>query len=268
MLVNAATYEARDLSSLRVVFTGGERVPYDAVAELEERTGCAVLQFYGSNETGALSRTTLTDDREHRLRTAGRIIPHMKVRLLDERGSTESAAAPRDVTATGGPGLAAYKGPLTCLGYYDDPEANAALVTADGWMRTGDVCALDPDGYLTVVGRASDFIIRGGKNISAAQVEEEVAAHPAVALAAAVAMPDPVLGERVCVFVELRPEAAEGVRALPLEALCAHLASRGVGKELWPERLEVVPGLPRSSGGKVAKGELRALAATLPETER
>ncbi|MFO7590103.1 MAG: class I adenylate-forming enzyme family protein [Acidimicrobiia bacterium] len=266
MLVNAATYETRDLSSLRVVFTGGERVPYDAVAELEERTACAVLQFYGSNETGALSRTTLTDDRERRLRTAGRIIPHMRVRLLDERGSARSAAAARDVTATGGPGLAVCKGPLTCLGYYEDPEANAALVTADGWMRTGDVCALDPDGYLSVVGRASDFIIRGGKNISAAQVEEEVATHPAVALAAAVAVPDPVFGERVCVFVECRTGGVEAEPALTLEDLQAHLASRGVGKELWPERLEVVANLPRSSGGKVAKGELRALAARTSET--
>jgi len=266
MLVNAATYEARDLSSLRVVFTGGEMVPYATVAELEDRSGCAVLQFYGSNETGALSRTTLADDREHRLRTAGRIIPHMKVRLLDEReASGGSAPAARDVTATGGPGLAVCKGPLTCLGYYDDPEANAALVTADGWMRTGDVCALDPDGYLTVVGRASDLIIRGGKNISAAQVEEEVATHPAVALAAAVAMPDPVFGERVCVFVECRTDAVEDEPALTLEGLRAHLASRGVGKELWPERLEVVTSIPRSSGGKVAKGELRALAAKPPE---
>ena len=262
MLVNAPSYASRDLSGLRVVFTGGEMVPYATVAELEDRTGCAVLQFYGSNETGALSRTTLTDDRERRLRTAGRIIPHMKVRLLDEREvGGEGGTSVRDVTATGGPGLAVCRGPLTCLGYYDDPEANVALMTADGWMRTGDVCTLDPDGYLTVVGRASDFIIRGGKNISAAQVEEEVATHPAIALAAAVGMPDPVFGERVCVFVERSTDVGADAPALTLEDVCAHLASRGVGKELWPERLEVVASIPRASGGKIAKGELRSIAA-------
>jgi acyl-CoA synthetase len=119
-------------------------------------------------------------------------------------------------------------------------------------MLTGDRCTIDADGYLTVAGRASDFIIRGGKNISAAQVEEEVATHPAVALAAAVAMPDPVFGERVCAYIELRPGAA-----VDLAALCGHLRARGVGKELWPERLVVVDALPRASGGKVAKGALR-----------
>lgn len=245
MLLNSPAFDELDGSSLRVVFTGGEMVPYARAAEFEDRTGCVVLQFYGSNETGALSRTTLDDPRERRLRTAGRVIPEMHVRLLDDAGA--------DVTAAGGPGIAACRGPVTCLGYYDDPEANARLCTADGWMLTGDYCTIDADGYLTVAGRASDFVIRGGKNISAAQVEDEVSTHPAVGLAAAVAMPDPVFGERVCVYVE----AHAGSGPLDLEALCAHLDARGVGKELWPERLVVMDALPRSSGGKVAKGSLR-----------
>ncbi|HZP27603.1 MAG TPA: class I adenylate-forming enzyme family protein [Acidimicrobiia bacterium] len=245
MLLNAPTLAGRDLTSLRVMFTGGEMVPYHRAAEFEDRTGCRVLQFYGSNETGALSNTCLDDTRERRLRTAGRVIPEMHVRLFDEGGD--------DVTATGGPGIAACKGPVTCLGYYDDPEANAKLYTPDGWMLTGDFCTIDADGYLTVAGRASDFIIRGGKNISAAQVEDEVSTHPSVAMAAAVAMPDPVFGERVCVYVEQH----EGTSPLDLDALREHLAARGVGKELWPERVVVVDAIPRSSGGKVAKGELR-----------
>ena len=243
-----------DLSSLRVLFTGGEMVPYHRAAEFEDRTGCTVLQFYGSNETGALSRTTLDDSRERRLRTAGRIIPEMHVRLFDEDGT--------DVTATGGPGIAACKGAVNCLGYYDDPEANARLYTADGWMLTGDFCTIDDEGYLTVAGRASDFIIRGGKNISAAQVEDEVSSHPAVALAAAVAMPDPLFGERVCAYVELRPGAT-----VDLDGLREHLAARGVGKELWPERLVVLDVIPRASGGKVAKGELRDHVRTVVTPE-
>ena len=131
-------------------------------------------------------------------------------------------------------------------------EADARLRTPDGWMLTGDYCRLDGD-VLTVTGRASDFIIRGGKNISAAQVEEEVGTHPAVALVAAVAMPDPVFGERVCVYLE----AAPGAAAPDLDAVRAHLEARRVGKELWPERVEVLDALPRASGGKVAKGVLR-----------
>ena len=91
----------------------------------------------------------------------------MHVRLLDP----DTGA---DITATGGPGVPAGKGPTLCLGYWDDAAANAELFTADGWMRMGDLATIDADGYLTVVGRTSDFIIRGGKNISAAQVEDEV----------------------------------------------------------------------------------------------
>ncbi|HEV2309456.1 MAG TPA: class I adenylate-forming enzyme family protein [Acidimicrobiia bacterium] len=245
MLLNAPTLDRYDLTSLRVLFTGGEMVPERRAAEFEDRTGCRVLQFYGSNETGALSRTTVRDTRERRLRTSGAVIPSMHVRLLAEDGA--------DVTAAGGPGVAACRGPLCCLGYYGDRAANDALYTPDGWMLTGDRCTIDADGYLTVAGRASDFIIRGGKNISAAQVEDEVSTHPAVAVAAAVAMPDPVFGERVCAYVELRPRAAP----LDLVALQDHLQARGVGKELWPERLVVLDALPRASGGKVAKGALR-----------
>jgi acyl-CoA synthetase len=257
MLLNSAALDRFDLTSLRVLFTGGEMVPERRAAEFEERTGCRVLQFYGSNETGALSRTTIRDTRARRLRTAGAVIPSMQVRLLADDGA--------DVTAAGGPGVAACRGPLCCLGYYGDPDANAALYTSDGWMLTGDRCTIDADGYLTVAGRASDFIIRGGKNVSAAQVEDEVSTHPAVAVAAAIAMPDAVFGERVCAYVELRPDAAP----LDLAALQDHLAARGIGKELWPEHLVVLDALPRASGGKVAKGALREdVRRRVPTAER
>ena len=244
MLLRSGALAGSDLGSLRVLFTGGEAVPYDRAAEFEERSGARVLQFYGSNETGALSRTTLRDPREKRLTTAGRLIESMQVRLCDEAG--------RDVTASG-EGQPACRGPLTSQGYYDDLDANAQLYTADGWMRTGDLARIDADGYLCVIGRTADIIIRGGKNISAPAVEAVVARHPAVALAAAVPMPDPVFGERVCVYVELGP----GAGALSLEALCEHLDAAGVSHEWFPERLIVVDALPRAAGGKLAKGALR-----------
>ena len=243
MMLQSPAFAAHDLSSLRVMFTGGEMVPAARAAEFEDRTGATVLQFYGSNETGAISATTVDDPLERRLGTAGRVIPEMNVRLLDVDGE--------------GRGVPAAKGPTLCLGYWDDPAANAELFTADGWMLMGDLAVIDTDGYLTVVGRTSDFIVRGGKNISAAEVESEVGSHPAIAVCAAVAAPDPTFGERVCVFVELRADAT----APTLDDLRAHLAARGTGKELWPERLVVLDALPRSSGGKVAKGDLRALAA-------
>lgn len=244
MLLNAQAENPRDLSSLRVMFTGGENVPYERAAEFEEQTGAKVLQFYGSNETGALSATTSTDARERRLRTAGRVIDAMDVRLFDPETGEE-------ILEAGRPGQPACRGPATCLGYWGDDEANAQLFTADGWMLMGDIVEIDPDGYLTVVGRTSDFIIRGGKNISAPAVEDEVGSHPSVAMVAAVAMPDPVFGERVCVYVV--PRGGE----ITLEDITAHLDRRGVSREWFPERLVVVSELPRSSGGKVAKADLR-----------
>jgi acyl-CoA synthetase len=116
----------------------------------------------------------------------------------------------------------------------------------------GDICEIDNDGYLSVTGRTSDFILRGGKNISAAQVEDAATTHPAIAVAAAVAMPDPVFGEKVCLYAEL-----VGMQTIDLPGLIEFLLTAGVSKELLPERLIVVDELPRSSGGKIAKGVLK-----------
>jgi acyl-CoA synthetase len=255
MMLEARELGQRDLSSLRVLFTGGEAVPAGRAAEFEARTGCKVLQFYGSNQTGALSRTTTRDPPEIRLRTAGRVIEGMNVRLFDADG--------RDVTASGR-GQPGCRGPATSSGYYADPEANAKLYTPDGWMLTGDIATLDADGVLCVIGRTADFIIRGGKNISGPAVEDAVSTHPAVALAAAVAMPDPIFGERVCIYTQLRAGCS-----LSLPELVAHLEARGVSREWFPERLVVVDELPRASGGKIAKSRLREdIARRLSEQGR
>lgn len=248
MMLASPELAHRDLSSLRVLYTGGEAVPFEQAAAFEERTGAQVLQFYGSNESGLVTGTRTTDTRAQRLRTAGRVLDGTELRLMD---------GDDDVTATGR-GQPASRGPATSLGYLDDPAANDELYTSDGWVRHADICTVDDEGYLTVVGRTSDIIIRGGKNISAPQVEEEVGAHPSVELAAAVAVPDPVFGERVCVFVQLRPGTF-----LTVDELGAFLTERGASPEMKPERLVIVDELPRSSGGKVAKGELRQRAARL-----
>lgn len=242
MILTHAESGEFDLSSLRVVFTGGEPLPYAQAAQFEELTGVTILQFYGSNETGMLSATTVKDSLHHRLRTAGQIVPEMHVRLFD---------GDDDVTESGR-GQPVCRGPALSLGYLGGTDHDK-LYTKDGWMRMGDICDLDSDGYLILAGRTSDFILRGGKNISAVAVEEVVDSHPAVAVAAAVAMPDPLFGERVCVFAELKDPAD----TLELPALVEHLLAQGVSKELLPERLVLLDELPRSSGGKIAKGQLR-----------
>jgi acyl-CoA synthetase len=243
MLLNQPEFSSTDFTSLRALFTGGEMVPYPRALDFEQRTGAAVLQFYGSNETGAFSKTTIHDAPEQRLTTAGRLLPSMEVRLFDDTGS--------DVTASGR-GQPGGRGPLLSRGYYNDDAANAKLFGPDHFMLMEDIVEIDAGGYLRVAGRKGDFIIRGGKNISCAAVEEACGAHPRIALAAAVAAPDPVFGERTMLFVATHDGGDIG-----LTELTDFLASNKVSRELYPEYLLVRTELPRSSGEKIAKHVLR-----------
>jgi acyl-CoA synthetase len=248
MMLGSPTFPRRDLGPLRTVFTGGEAVSAEAAARFEATSGAHVLQFYGSNENGAISVTTHRDPDDLRLGTAGRPIGSMNVRLYDGE---------EDVTASGGPGQVATRGPTGCLGYHGDDDANAELRNADGWMLSGDLATIGDDGYLRLTGRASDLIIRGGKNISAVAVESAAQAHPAIAIAAAVPIPDPVFGEKVCLCAQLVRGAS-----LTLEELVARMTADGVSREWLPERLILVDAMPRSAGEKVDKQALRQIAAT------
>lgn len=243
MMLRSPRLDTADLSSLRIVQSGGERVPHEPAAEFERRTGSTILQFYGSNEAGCVCGTTMQDDEHHRLGTAGRIFPEMHVRLFDDDGN--------DTTASG-VGRSACLGPGITPGYYGNDDANRKLFRDDGWMYLGDIVQIDEDGYLRVVGRTADFIIRGGHNISAPAVEEELLAHPAVAMAAVVGMPDDVVGERVCAYLVTKDAAP-----LTLDEVVALLGTRGVSKTMWPERIVLVDDLPQGSGGKVGKAALR-----------
>lgn len=244
VLLECPTLETTDLSSLRIVESGGEHVPFQKAAEFEARTGAAVIQFYGSTEAGCVSGpTSALDTQERRLNTSGKPIEEMNVRLFDASGN--------DVTPMGR-GQCGARGPALTPGYYGDPEATATLYRPDGWLLLGDIVEIDEQGYLHVIGRVSDFIIRGGLNISAYAVEDAVRHHPRVADTAAVAMPDQVMGERVCCYVTTNDGAP-----LELADLTRFLEEESVTKSLWPERLICLAELPTSAGGKIAKSELR-----------
>ncbi|MDV6273260.1 class I adenylate-forming enzyme family protein [Rhodococcus erythropolis] len=245
MLLRSEAAESADLSSLRFMFTGGEAVPYSEALAFEQRTGAAVLQFYGSNETGAVSVTTVLDDSDTRLKTCGHIIDRMQVRVFDD--------AAKEVTEAVRRGQPAVNGPLMCQGYWGDVDANDELYTDDGWMLLGDIVEIDETGRVRVVGRKADIIIRGGKNISAVEVEEYVRAHPSVELVAVVGVDDPLFGEKVCAVVVSADD-------LSSEGLTAWLQSRGVTREYIPEYVMAVAELPMAAGGKVAKGEVKVLA--------
>ncbi|MFK7897675.1 MAG: class I adenylate-forming enzyme family protein [Myxococcota bacterium] len=243
LMLESGGFEDHPELSLRALFTGGEAVPEKRARAFEENTGAHVLQFYGSNETGAVSATRPEDPPHKRLTTAGRPIESMQLRLFDAQGD--------DVTDSGR-GQPAVKGPVVSTGYLGAAEATAELIRPDGWVYLGDLVELDEDGYLRVIGRTDDIIIRGGKNLSAAAIEEVTGSHPYVALAAAIGIPDAIFGERAAAYVELRPGCE-----LDLEDLKAHLESSGTAREIWPEALVVLDSLPHNVGGKVAKSALR-----------
>ncbi|MGI5218419.1 class I adenylate-forming enzyme family protein [Nocardia sp. CA-290969] len=245
MMLQTPGRELSRAGALRVMFTGGEAVPYAEAKRFEDTTGALVLQFYGSNETGAASATTVRDDEQTRLGTGGRLIPEMNVRILDE-------------TPGGGPGIRrgqpAVRGPLASPGYWNDDAANAELFTDDGWIRLGDIVEVDDTGRLRVVGRLADLIIRGGKNISALEVEDYIREHPAVEMVAAVGVPDELFGERLCAAVTLAPGAE-----LSLAELNSWLRAQGITREYLPERLRVLEQMPLAPGGKIAKAQVKTM---------
>ena len=136
---------------------------------------------------------------------------------------------------------------------YTDPRLTNEAIDADGWFATGDIGQADGDGFITIVDRKKDIIIRGGENISALEVEELLLRLPGVVEVAVVAAPDPRLGEHGCAFMRVD----QAGRELGLSALRSHLESSGLGRQKWPEELRIVDDLPRTPSGKVRKAELR-----------
>jgi len=221
---------------------GGSPVP-GAVTERMASLGISAIRSYGSTEHPSTTGSRHEEPEAKRHYTDGRALLGVELRLVDEDG--------HDV-APGARGEILSRGPDCCVGY-TDPALTTANFDPDGWFATGDIGVLDDDGYLTIVDRKKDIIIRGGENISALEVEEMLVRIPGVAEAAVVAAPDERLGEHACAFVRL----TEGSPPLVLADMRAQLQGAGLARQKWPEDLRVVPELPRTPSGKVKKYVLR-----------
>jgi acyl-CoA synthetase (AMP-forming)/AMP-acid ligase II len=221
----------------------GSPVPA-AVAERAEGLGIKVLRAYGSTEHPSITGAFPDEPQAKRNRTDGHALAGVEIRIVDDEG--------RDLPA-GQPGEILSRGPDLFAGY-TDPALTARVMTGDGWYRTGDVGVLDDDGYLTITDRLSDVIIRGGLNLSAAEIEEALMRMPAVAECAVVATPHERFGERACGVLRMRP----GENPPDLAAVQAHLGAVGLPKQKWIEQLRVVDDFPRTPSGKIRKFVLRA----------
>jgi non-ribosomal peptide synthetase component E (peptide arylation enzyme) len=224
----------------------------NSAPKLRTVTGAAAFHIFGMTE-GVITFTRPGDPQEALDQTVGRPVHAQDEIRIVRPGS-------RTPVAQGEMGEAQFRGPYTIHGYYDAPERNAEAFTDDGWYCSGDLMSwrvIEGHTYYTFQGRTKDVVDRGGEKISAEEVEWACNAHPAVGAAGVVAMPDPVLGEKVCVFVVLKP----GHRTLGVQELGRFLQAWGMARYKWPERVECIDHMPLTQSGKMSKPDLRTLLA-------
>jgi acyl-CoA synthetase (AMP-forming)/AMP-acid ligase II len=235
-----------DLSTLRIAVTGAADIPVELIRRIRgELPFEFVLVGYGLSEAGTATGTTPDDDPAITATTVGRARPGFEVRLVAEGVDVQP----------GETGEVVLRGPSVMLGYLDDPEATAAALDADGWVRTGDLGSLDDAGNLRIVGRLKDMFIVGGFNAYPAEIENALLRHPDVQQAAVIGIPDERLGEVGMAFVVTTsddPDVAESIRAWCKDEMANYKVPRAV---------RVVDALPINATGKVVKDELRELAA-------
>jgi len=244
-LLNHPKRREHDLSALRCILTGGSKLNPEVAVRIKPELGCDVQQVLGMAE-GPLFWTRLDDPEEVRMVTQGRPqSPGDEFRIVNQ--GTGEDAKPGEM------GELWCRGPHTIRGYYRAAEHNAKAFSPDGFYRSGDLVRLHPSGNVVVEGRIKDCINRGGEKISAEEIENHILAHPSVANCAAVAMPDALLGEKVCAYVILHPG-----EELTLPVLSEFLLNtRKIARFKLPERLEVVEAFPLTNVGKINKKALR-----------
>ncbi|MBM6545420.1 AMP-binding protein [Janibacter sp. YIM B02568] len=246
MLLGVYDPDRHDVSHFRAWVCAGSPIPGSVVEKARKMfTGGTVLSLLGRSENYVTTMCSVDDDPQRAVTSDGRALPDADVQITDPLGNEVPRGEEGDI---------AYKGASHMLGYYNDPDATAAMFTPSGYSQSGDLGVMDKDGFVRVTGRSKDIIIRGGMNISAREVEDHVGARDDIAQVAAVAMPDERLGEKVCLYV-----VPVDVSSAPtLEVINEDLRFRGVATQKLPERLEVVEALPMTATGKIQKHLLRA----------
>jgi len=242
-MLNAPSLAQRDLSSLRLVITGGASAAVETIRAFQGAVPHArLVELYGMLETGYHSFTRLTDDPLKVNGTVGHCVEEMGLRIIDDDG--------RDVPF-GEVGEIAAVGPSIHLGYLDNPSANRDAFTADGWFRTGDLGQFaDAEGNVRIAGRKKEIINRGGKKYFPREIEELLYEHPKIVQVAIVGAPDPRLGEKNCLCAIVKPGAR-----LTLEEVVTFIKGRVADYKL-PEALVVMSDFPMTPTGKIRRPEL------------
>jgi acyl-CoA synthetase (AMP-forming)/AMP-acid ligase II len=234
----------RNVSSLRVAVTGGASCPIEVVREFRRRMPGTLLELYGMLEAGMQSCTLIDDDPESVVGTVGKPIKEVESKVVNDRGEI---VKPDEI------GEILSRGPSVTIGYYNNSDANARAFTPDGWFHTGDLGTFDSRGYLRIVGRKKEMLIRGGANIYPREIEEVLYQHPKIRDAAVIGVPDARLGEKTCACVV--PKDGE---TITFDEVVEFLRPKIATYKL-PEVFKLFSDLPRTPTGKIQKGPLLAL---------
>ena len=244
--LNHPDFDAYDLSSLRTGIMAGSPCPVEVMKRVvAEMNMTEVAICYGMTETSPVStQTRVDDDLERRTTTVGRVMPHLEVKVADP---VTGRTLPR-----GEAGELCTRGYSVMLGYFENPEATRQAIDATGWMHTGDLAVMGEDGYLNIVGRMKDMVIRGGENIYPREVEEFLYTHPDVVDVQVVGVPDERYGEELCAWIRMRdgaaPLTAEALRSFSADCLAHYKV---------PRYVHVTDEFPMTVTGKVRKVEMR-----------
>jgi len=233
-----------DLSSLREIITGATPVPVVLMEQVKEKIGANCTIVYGLTEsTGTVTETIQTDSFELKSSTVGIPHPHMDIKVADP--------ATGDPVAFDESGELMARGFLVMKGYYNMPDKTAETIDADGWLHTGDLATMNRDGYVNIVGRVKDMIIRGGENIYPAEIESFLMRHPEIAEAQVVGVPDNFMGEEVAAVLRLKTEATVN------EPEILEYCRDGISRHKVPKYIRFVTVFPLTASGKVKKFELK-----------
>jgi 2,3-dihydroxybenzoate-AMP ligase/mycobactin salicyl-AMP ligase len=232
-----------DISSLKKMHSAGAASHPDLVKEAMDRFRMCFYNGYGGTE-GMTCITRNVDDLETICCTVGRpTFPHDIYKVIDSQGNQ---LPPNTI------GELLVKGPCVFSGYYKNPQENAITFDKEGFFRTGDLAKIDEKGYITLTGRSKEMINRGGESISATEIEKLINRHPDIAIVAVIPMPDPLMGERTCAYIQTKPETT-----LTFEDVIAFLKRQNAAVLQLPERIEFVESMPFTKAEKLDKQALR-----------
>jgi non-ribosomal peptide synthetase component E (peptide arylation enzyme) len=218
-------------------------MPPEAIRKVYDKLKCKFFNVFGMSE-GPCTQTRLQDPDGVVFNTVGwPVCPYDEFKVIDANGDSLTGGKEGELVA---------RGPCIFRGYYKAESENKEAFTPDGFFRTGDIAKFDSEGRLIITGRKKDIIIRGGENISAKEVEELISSHAKVLQVAAVGMPDPILGERVCAFVKPKKNMT-----ISFEEIISFLREKRISVLYLPERVEVVDEIPLTNVGKMDKKRLR-----------